>query len=165
MKNGLIIRTVKTASGATAVQIIRYENKKRIVVRHIGSAHTDDELTVLRHEAELIREQLSPQLSLFPLSESQPRLVHKDHLQLQSVTHCFAHQVLKQCVKQCELHFLHSLYQDLTIIRLVEPASKLRSITLLQRYFHITYAERTVYRLLPKLILQKEKIEEAAYKD
>lgn len=164
MKNGLIIRTVKTASGARAVQIIRYENKKRIIVRHIGSAHTDDELTVLRNEAELIREQLTPQLSLFPLSESQPRIVHIDHLQLQSVTHCFAHQALKQCAEQCELHFLHPLYQDIALMRIIEPASKLRTITLLQRYFNITYAERTVYRLLPKLILQKEDIEKAAYK-
>lgn len=164
MKKGLIIRTVKTASGATAVQIIRYENKKRVVVKHIGSAHNADKLTVLRNEAELIREKLSLQLSLFPLSESHPRLVHMDHLQLQSVTHCFAHQALKQCIKQCELHFLHSLYQDLAIMRIIEPASKLRSITLLQRFFHTTYAERTVYRLLPKLILQKKEIEQAAYK-
>lgn len=164
MKNDLIIRTVKTASGAQAVQIIRYENNKRIVVRHIGSAHTDDELTVLRREAELIREQLIPQLSLFPLVESQPRVVHMDHLQLQSVTHCFAHQALKQCAEQCELHFLHPLYQDIALMRVIEPASKLRTITLLQRYFNVTYAERTVYRLLPKLILQKEDIEKAAYK-
>ena len=146
------------------MQIIRYENKKRIIVQHIGSAHTKDELTALRNKAEFILEQLSPQLSLFPLSESQPRLVHMDYLQLQSVTHCFAHQVLKQCIKQCELHFLHSLYQNLAIIRIIEPASKLRSMTLLQRYFHIAHAERTVYRLLPKLILQKERIEQAAYK-
>src|SRR3990167_7045471 len=139
MKNGLIIRTVKTASGATAVQVIRYENKKRIIVRHIGSAHTDDELAALRNEAELVREQLSPQLSLLPLAKSHTRLVHMDHLQLQSVTHCFAHQALKQYIKQCELHFLHALYQDLAFMRIIEPASKLRSITLLRRYFHITY--------------------------
>lgn len=47
MQGDLRVRKVKTASGATAVQVIRYKNGKRIVVRHIGSAHTDEELAVL----------------------------------------------------------------------------------------------------------------------
>ena len=38
------------------MQIIRYENKKRIIVQHIGSAHTKDELTALRNKAEFILE-------------------------------------------------------------------------------------------------------------
>lgn len=164
MKRDFIIRTVRTASGARAVQIIRYANNKRIVVKHIGSAHTDDELAVLRGEAERVCEQLSPQLSLFSSTESSSPLMHIDHLQLQSVTHCFAYQALRQCSEQCGLGFLNSLYQDIALMRIIEPASKLRTIALLQRYFNIIYAERTVYRLLPKLIQKKEDIEKAAYK-
>lgn len=159
----LTIRTVRTASGATAVQIIQYANNKRIVVKHIGSAHTDDELTALRSEAEHIREQLSPQLSLFSLVESPVRLLHMDHLTLQAVTHCFAYEALRKCSQHCGLGFLSPLYQDIALMRIIEPASKLRTITLLQRYFNVSYAERTVYRLLPKLIKQKENIENAAY--
>ncbi len=83
MRGDLIIRTVRTASGATAVQIIRYANSKRIVVKHIGSAHTDDELATLRSEAERVREQLSPQLFLFSSIESPTRLLHMDHLSLE----------------------------------------------------------------------------------
>jgi len=63
----LIIRKVRTASGAIAVQLIRYEHSKRIVVRHIGSSHTDEELSALYQNAEIMREQLSKQLSLFPV--------------------------------------------------------------------------------------------------
>lgn len=163
MRGGLIIRTVRTASGATAVQIIRYAGNKRIVVKHIGSAHTDDELTLLRSEAERVREQLSPQLSLFPLTESPVRLLSMDHLNLQAVTHHFAHQALRRCSEQCGLGILSPLYQDIALMRIIEPASKLRTLALLQRYFHISYPERTVYRLLPKLIKQKEAIENAAY--
>ncbi len=34
----LHIRVVKTNSGASAVQVIRYEKRKRIILKHIGSA-------------------------------------------------------------------------------------------------------------------------------
>ena len=163
MRGDLTIRTVRTASGATAVQIIQYANNKRVVVKHIGSAHTDDELAALRSEAERLREKLSPQLSLLPSTESSTRLLHMDHLNLQEVTHRFAHEVLRKCSEQCGLGVLSPLYQDLALMRIIEPASKLRTMTLLQRYFQVSYSERTVYRLLPKLIKHKEAIENAAY--
>jgi hypothetical protein len=38
------IRVVKTASKAKAVQAVRYQNNKRIIVTHFGSAHTQQEL-------------------------------------------------------------------------------------------------------------------------
>lgn len=60
MPGRLIIRTVRTASGATAVQIIQYANNKRRVVQHIGSAHTEDELAALRSEAERKHARLTP---------------------------------------------------------------------------------------------------------
>lgn len=41
------MRKVKTASGATAVQIARREGRRDVVVEHLGSAHTDAELAVL----------------------------------------------------------------------------------------------------------------------
>ena len=163
MRGDLTIRTVTTASGATAVQVIQYANNKRVVVKHIGSAHTDDELIALRSEAERVCEQLTPQLSLFATVESPVRLMHMDHLNLQAVTHRFAYEALKKCSQQCGLGFLSPLYQDIALMRIIEPTSKLRTITLLQRYFNVSYAERTVYRLLPKLIKQKEDIENAAY--
>lgn len=163
MHGNLTIRTVRTGSGARAVQIIRYEQGKRMVVRHIGSAHTDEELAVLYREAELMREQLCPQRSFFSAEEASPSLIHKEHLHLTAVTHCFAYEALRKCSRQCGLANLSPLYQDLALMRLIEPASKLRTIELLQRYFNVSYAERTVYRQLPKLITQKEMIEDAAY--
>lgn len=163
MQGDLKVRKVKTASGGTAVQVIRYKNGKRMVIRHIGSAHTDEELAVLIREAEVTCEQLSLQPIFFSMIEKPQKLLHEEHLQLSSVTHCFAHTALRNCAQICGLNFLHPLYQDLAIMRIIEPASKLRTIELLMRYFNISYAERTVYRLLPKLISQKEDIEIAAY--
>jgi len=163
MRGDLSIRKVRTASGAIAVQVIRYTQGKRIIVRHIGSSHTDEELNVLCREAEIVREQLSLQPSLFSIKEKPSKLLHEDHLQLASVTHRFAYTALRKCSQLCGLAFLHPLYQDLALMRIVEPASKLRTIELLANYFEISYAERSVYRLLPKLLEHKNNIEDAAY--
>ena len=80
MSIALKIRKVRTASGATAVQLIRYANGKRIIERHIGSAHTQDELTALYNKAERVREQLNPQRTLFPPEDSKTPLMHKAYL-------------------------------------------------------------------------------------
>jgi hypothetical protein len=48
-------------------------------------------------------------------------------------------------------------------MRIIEPASKLRTLELLKRYFNLSYARRTLYHLLPKLIDHKDEIEEASY--
>ena len=44
---GVFVRRVKTASGATAVQIVHKRGRRVLSIEHIGSAHTDDELAVL----------------------------------------------------------------------------------------------------------------------
>jgi len=58
MHGDLSIRSVRTGSGATALQVVRYVKKRRVVIRHIGSASTDDELAVLWQKAEMIRGQI-----------------------------------------------------------------------------------------------------------
>jgi hypothetical protein len=45
------IRRVRTASGATAVQIAQYAGGRQRIVKHVGSAHTESELGVLLHKA------------------------------------------------------------------------------------------------------------------
>ena len=41
------LRKVKTASGATAVQIVEKRHGQRTILEHLGSAHTEAELAVL----------------------------------------------------------------------------------------------------------------------
>ena len=60
------IRTTKTDSGATAIQIVRYENRKMIVAAHIGSAHTASEIKAARLSAKQWIDKASKQPSLFP---------------------------------------------------------------------------------------------------
>jgi len=41
------IRVIKTATKAQAVQVVRYQNNKRIIMKHIGSARNAAELDEL----------------------------------------------------------------------------------------------------------------------
>jgi hypothetical protein len=43
----VFVRRVKTASGATAVQIVHKRGRRVLGIEHIGSAHTDNELALL----------------------------------------------------------------------------------------------------------------------
>lgn len=59
------VRRVRTASGATAVQVAEYVDGRRRIVAHIGSAHTEAELGVLVERArELLGEAGQAELDL-----------------------------------------------------------------------------------------------------
>ena len=49
---GTFVRRVKTASGATAVQIVHKRGRRVLGIEHIGSAHSDDEVALLLQVAE-----------------------------------------------------------------------------------------------------------------
>ncbi|MCW5918644.1 MAG: hypothetical protein KIS71_02575 [Bacteroidetes bacterium] len=48
---------------------------------------------------------------------------------------------------------------DLVVIRILEPASKLRSITLLEQYFGTKHRRQTFTNLHPKWLNLKDKVE------
>jgi hypothetical protein len=48
---GSFVRRVKTASGATAVQIVHKRGRDVVGIDHIGSAHDDAQLALLLHAA------------------------------------------------------------------------------------------------------------------
>lgn len=72
------IRVIKTASNAKAVQIVRYQNNQRIVLQHIGSAHTAEALSDLVVLAEEWIKDYTRQLSIFP-DENPNRMLHLNH--------------------------------------------------------------------------------------
>lgn len=58
------IRTVRTASGATAVQLVQKRRGRRWILEHLGSARDELELAVLVAAARDRLEQLQPALDL-----------------------------------------------------------------------------------------------------
>lgn len=154
------IRKVKTKSGSFAVQVVHYVGHRSILCKHVGSAKDETELVVLRQAATEWIIENTPQLSIFPLQKQKVLIV--DRGECIGVTHHFAFQFFSHCMNECGLSHLPRLLLDLAIMRLIEPASKLRSIELLQHYFGISYSQR-VYRNLPKLVSFQEEIEQCAF--
>lgn len=46
------IRTVRTDSGATAVQVVYSQKRGAKTMKHLGSAHTDEDLALLKAQAQ-----------------------------------------------------------------------------------------------------------------
>lgn len=153
------IRTVRTASGATAVQVVWYEKNTKKIAKHIGSANNPDELEIYRSSAKQYIAEHEPQLSLFKEAASQT--VAFDQIEITCISHQFARTVLLLLAKQCGLDSLDALYLDLTIMRIIEPCSKHRSLELIKQYFHISYSQY-IYQQLSKLLNQCNLIESAA---
>lgn len=149
MAGDLTTRKTRTASGATAVQVVRYDGKRRIVVKHMESARDEDTLCLLLADADRYVQEHRSQPSLFAALEQPSQLVDLSKVRLIGVTHTYARRALLACAHLCGLDDLPTLYRDLALMRIIEPTSKLRTIELLKQYFDVTYAERTVYRKRP----------------
>lgn len=152
------VRVVTTASKARAVQVVRYQNNKRIVLQHIGSAHNDADLEELMMLAEEWIKDLSEQLSIFP-DESPNKLLHLNHCTFIGVQYRYFYGQINQIQDRLGFGSLHSLLNDLVSIRIFEPASKLRSLELLERYFGIRHSRKGYYKIAPQCIELKEKVE------
>jgi transposase len=153
------IRVVKTASKAQAVQVVQYRNNKRIILQHLGSAHSGQELNDLMLLAEEWIKNYSGQLSVFP-DENPNRLLHINHCTFLGIRYNFFYEQIRKLQAKVGFNDLPILLQDLVLIRIFEPASKLRSLELLEQYFGIHHARKTYYKIAPKCIELKKTVEE-----
>lgn len=154
------VRKVKTKSGSTALQVVQYIGHRVKIAKHIGSAKDDISFDVLLKKANHWIEEQTFQTSLFP--EPKQKVLFVERGECVAVTHDFAYQFFMSCLNECDLTHLPPLLLDLAIMRLIEPASKLRSVELLSRYFGIKYSQR-FYRSIPRMITHKADIEKRAY--
>lgn len=154
------VRIVKTKSSASAVQVIRYYNNKRIVLKHFGSCHTEDELKDLVLIAEEWIKDYSGQLSIFP-SENPNSILVLSQSSFLGVHYSYFYELILKV--QCQIGFdtiRQPLLRDLVLMRLFEPASKLRSIDLLALNFGIKHRRQTFYELAPSWLKLKNKVEQ-----
>jgi len=137
------IRKIKTASGATAVQIA-YKHKGHIVkIVHIGSAHNSEELNIL---LALARKRLQEnQLELFPEGHSTLRV---------GIERSFSGLLWNTLREQyCQLGFDRlddEVFEALCIARIVEPTSKLDSLRVLADLGVAPIDRNKLYRCLVK---------------
>jgi transposase len=153
------IRVVKTASNAKAVQVVRYQNSKRIVLQHIGSAHTEEALKDLMLLAEEWVKDYTSQLSVIP-DENPNKLLHLNHSTFLGIKYHFFHAQIRAIQDLIKLDDLPALLNDLVMIRIFEPASKLRSLELLEQFFGICHSRKTYYKIAPACIDLKNIVEQ-----
>lgn len=152
------IRVVNTASKASAVQVVRYKNGKRVIVQHIGSAHNDVELEELMLSAQEWIKDYSQQLSVFP-DESPNKLLHLNHCTFIGVQYRYFYEQIALIQDGLGFIDLPSLLNDLVSIRIFEPASKLRSLELMEQFFGIKHSRKSYYKIAPKCIELKQTVQ------
>src|ERR1035437_1181912 len=136
------IRKVRTASGATAVQIAHKIHGRITKLEHIGSAHNDTDLQTLIALAK--QRLLGRQQSLLPEAIAPPL-----QIQLQQTVSC----LLLTCLTElyCQLGF-DQLEDDtftlLCIARIVEPTSKLDSLRVLDELGATDLSNTSIHRCL-----------------
>lgn len=157
----LYVRTVKTASSSEAVQVIRYRSRKRIVVKHIGSARTPEELVSLKQTAQKWIDQETKQQYLFPTArKTTATLIPIDKLRNLGFQYTFAYEVLAGIFRLMQFHTLEPhLLLDFVLMRIIQPASKLESLELLSELFGITHTRADFYRNIPAIVSLKETVE------
>jgi hypothetical protein len=140
--------------------VVQYQGHGSKIIKHIGSSKKAEDTSILIQKA---KEWINSQTAQIPLfSEPRQKILFADRGECIGVTHQFARQFLLCCINECGLSGMSPLLLDLAIMRLIEPASKRRTIELLSHYFGISYSQR-IYRNIPKLIKQKPSVESCAY--
>ncbi len=153
----LRIRSVTTASGATAIQVVEYVKRKVKVRLHVGSAHTSEEKRALVERAQKWIAEKTRQPTLFGSAKQRSPF---DAYEYVGTRHTFARERLHALLSRFGFASLgNALLHDLVIMRIIEPASKLRSIALMEEYFGITHDRKRFYQSLKKYLSQKDAAE------
>lgn len=146
----LKFREVKTSSGKIAIQVYYLHNRRRVIVKHLGSASTEDELNNLKDQAEQFIRDYSNQASLFPSLKS-GAYSYLEQYKCVGFYYRFYYDTIQRLIAQLGIEELIStLFKDLITIRILEPASKLRSIELIETYFGIKHRRQNYYKEAPK---------------
>lgn len=155
------IRVVKTASGSLAVQVVDYRGKRAVIRKHIGSAKSKEDVSLLWEMAsEWIRES-SGQQSLLPQETADTLLLGK--YKYRGFRYGLVQKTIQQVFDVLGLSTLEGnisrLFMDLALIRVIEPVSKRESQRLLSAFFGINYDLTTIYRSLAEFSCFKDTVE------
>lgn len=156
------IRKVKTHSGSTAIQVGCYKGKNFILTKHIGSAKDTEKIKELITLAEEYIRSHSAQLT-FNFNPQSEEILFKRGVKVQKASLQAAYDYLDCVYGSLGLKYLRSpVLKHFTMIRVLEPASKIKSIALLSKYFDIHYSKTTAFRELAKLVTLKDMVIKAA---
>lgn len=139
------IRQVKTGSGAVAIQLVRKEYGKVILIKHLGSAHNQEERGLL----------LS--LAKQRLYLNQPSLFNDTSKSLRLSLKSSSSELLRKVLEEEYRHLGFDQLSDevfayLCIARIVEPTSKLDSLRVLSDLGIKNLNRNQLYRSLRRVV-------------
>jgi len=137
---------VKTASDATAVQIVHSSRKGSRDIEHVGSAHTDVDLELLKAAA---RQRLHANQDVLDFGDGRPA---RGELPILSTRSQVLWDVLERAYRTLGLDRAcvnDDVFKALVLARLIEPTSKLDTIRVLDEVGIPTPSYRTIVRRLP----------------
>lgn len=156
----LHIRIVKTKGRSRSVQVYRYRNSKRVIIKHIGSGTTDEEIIALEEMARVFISDHTKQSYLFEEAKPREEAVLISQCEYLGIYYTYLYDVLRAVQHQIGYALsVDTLLNDLVVIRIFEPASKFRSIELMETYFGIRHRRQRFYESAPKWLNLKESIE------
>lgn len=156
----LHIRVVKNKGKSRSVQVYRYQNSKRVIIKHIGSGSTDEQITALTEMARVFIADYTRQSYLFEEAKPKEEAVLVSQCEYIGIYYTYLYDVLRAVQHQIGYALeLDTLLNDLVLMRIVEPASKLRSIELMNTYFGIKHRRQRYYQSARKWLDLKERIE------
>jgi transposase len=150
----MVIRKVKNSVGNISVQIGFYEGHYFKLHKHIGSAKTEFELSLLLNKAN----QLISQNQICLFENKEPNIVDLSKFIPLGYLHSFAYSTLLDYVALI-FSLQNDFFKNLVIIRIVSPGSKSESLKLLDQFFGIKYKKTTLFKSL--LGFQKSEITKA----
>lgn len=157
------VRTTKTASNATAVQIVKYKNRNKVIVKHLGSAHNSEELDALKQIALdwIKKEYLKYQQTFFPEEKrQQASSSFPDKYQYLDTRYTFMYEAFDKILRLFfPVKLTDQLFLDLVIMRIIQPASKLASLDLLSDMFGIQYTRGHLYESIEAFSSLKDTVE------
>ncbi|MCC7454929.1 MAG: IS1634 family transposase [Crocinitomix sp.] len=156
------IREIKYSLNTVSIQVYRIENRKRKIIRHIGTASNEEEKINLIQLANDFIKKISLQFTLFD-NEQSNKVINLEQSEFIGVYYVFFYELLHKLFLKIGFDKNKSnLLLDLVVIRLFEPASKLRSIELLELYFGVKHRRQSYYESAKKWLDLKEKTEKIA---
>lgn len=152
------IRKTKTASGATAVQVVDSHHGQTLVRKHIGSAATPEDIARLWEVAREWMLIASRQRSFFQQESSfNPLFSQYRYL---GIRYTLLYDVISSVLRTLGFAALSDqLLLDLVLMRVVEPESKRESVKKLLEWFSVAYDLTRVYKHLIRIAQKKTNVE------
>lgn len=156
------IRTTKTKTNKTAVQVINYMERKVNVLKHIGSGDSEDEVRKLKEQAV---NWINVELNRIGLFQNNQDSFFKNY-QYEGFTYRFAYEFFEKIYQKFNFgKYLDEQVKDLIIGKILEQGSTKHCIEFLNEFLDIKHSETKIYNWFKKFdqtlkdSLEKEVVE------